>query len=103
MYDALCANGYEMHNGARQHYDTLPLVLTDGTWMYLKNGEVSRQEVEPPAVPLHCPVKKSAPYLHCFHHLQDRTFESLSAGDSARLLYEGGRIVYVSARIVCLV
>lgn len=34
-WDVLCANGYEIDaRGRRRTYDTLPLVLENGTWMY---------------------------------------------------------------------
>lgn len=39
-FDIVCANGYEYNNrGEKQVYDTFPLVLTNGKWMYKHLGK----------------------------------------------------------------
>jgi hypothetical protein len=42
-FDAICANGYELVGNSRQMYDTFPLVLLDGTWMYKHLGEARQK------------------------------------------------------------
>ena len=44
-YDVVCANGYELHprTKRRQVYDTFPLVLENGLWMY-KHTTRNRQQ-----------------------------------------------------------